>query len=524
MITVDMLLKMPGLKELKTAAGGSGLGREVRVVSVIDAPDSYKFLKGNELILTSGFMFGGDAEILEQFVTALIESGTSALGIKKERFIKKIPDNVIRVADKHGFPIIEIPYRFVWSDIISMYYELLYTISEKSFAPIDTAHTEQILNAGRWGSGQLIDKITQLFQVPLALLEGDKKIKADNGLPGVKHIGVALENSPLFPENMDNEIIPVGENFITVCKVPFNRLGQPEYLAIMSHNDGFLKEMQRLFHLFTVLGDQDNLTAVDRSKAYRQFIMRIISGKITADEIELFEKYRETGENTYTGAILIVSEDVKEIYNQLTDTYKSARFAKKGKASGYIVENAAKQEAFVLLELEMKDSDENPEIWQNMLFEDINYFLQEKMSGYVSMGALKGKLSDIAESYREAGEAYAMGKILWEDRRCFQYQMVSVYANLYKTDLSQIDLSGINMLESNQAGFTFDGIQTIEAFVERGGYKKAAADLYIHENTLRYRIQKIGDLLHLDMEDPVILIYLIIQIKLWRLIKNKYGN
>ena len=77
----------------------------------------------------------------------------------------------------------------------------------------------------------------------------------------------------------------------------------------------------------------------------------------------------------------------------------------------------------------------------------------------------------------------------------------------------------MHLLENHQAGFSFDGIQTLEAFIERGGYKKAAADLYIHENTLRYRIQKIGDLLHADLEDPMVVHGLITQVKLWKLLK-----
>ena len=98
--------------------------------------------------------------------------------------------------------------------------------------------------------------------------------------------------------------------------------------------------------------------------------------------------------------------------------------------------------------------------------------------------------------------------------------MVSVYAALRKSDFSQIDLGFIRLLNNNQASLTFDGIATLEAFIECG-YKGAPGKLQIHGNTLRQRIQRIKDLLKLDIEEPVVTYTLINQIKLWKLSRNE---
>ena len=523
MVSVDLFLKLPALKELRILAGHKGLDNEIRTISVCDAPDSYKWLRGREMILTSGYLVGGDASLLEHFVLNLVEMGASGLGVKKERFFKTIPENVIETADRLGFPLIEIPYHFVWSDIFAVFYELLYTIAENTNIPIKPDDIEQIYNAARWGSGQLMDKLTQLFQIPLAVVLNNKKVIADNGLPGVNTIIGVLEESALFPENMTGEIVAEGKYFIIVCPVTFARPGQMEYLAIMSRSGVFVKELQRLFKLFAGLGEQNNLITMDRSRIYRKFILDFLSGKITREDINTFEEFRG-GEVVYTGVMIIKDDESSEIYNHLADILKTARMAKMGKVNSHMVDNAAKGEAVVMMELYIKDLEDTPEIWQHILFEDLEYYMQESRSGFVSMGRMYSGLNDITSAYREAMEALTIGQVLWEDRRCFLYSTVSVYNILRKSDMSEIDMSFMQLLENNQAGFSFDGIQTLEAFIERGGYKKAAADLFIHENTLRYRIQKISDLLHLDMEDPIVLHSLITRVKLWKLMKTGEAN
>jgi purine catabolism regulator len=518
MISVDALLKAPELKELKVIAGHRGLGKKIRAVTVIDAPDSYKWLRGYELILTSGYLVGGDPGLLEHFIVNLAEAGASGLGIKKDRFVKTIPEHVVNTADKMDFPLIELPYHFVWSDMFSVYYELLHLEPEKQPAAIEPECIEQIYNAARWGSHYLLDTLTQLFNLPVAVILNNKQIKADNGISGAVLIADALESSLLFPENMGNEILTVGKYFIAVCPIPFNRAGSVEYIAIMSQSGAFLKELKRVFLLLASLGDHNKLDANDREKIYREFILSFISGKITETDAQRFETFRGAGQEVYTGVMIIESDDSMATYIHAADILKKARLTNRGKAVSHIVNNAAKHETIVMLELHMTNPAETPEIWQHIFIEDMEYLVQDTKDCFVSMGRLYKNLSDISTSYHEAREACIIGRILWEERKCFLYSMVSFYNILRKADPSQLDFGFIQLLEDNKAGFSFDGIKTLEAFIERGGYKKAAADLFIHENTLRYRVQKIGELLHIDLEDPVVIHSLLTQVKLWKLL------
>ena len=399
MVTVDNLLKTPQLKELKVAAGHDGLHRQVKSVSVMDAPDSYKWLKGGEFILSSGFLFGGDAWQVEHFVENLIEAGSSAFGIKTKRFLDKLPEAVIKTANKHNFTIIEIPYHFGWSEIIRTFYEL------SKAAPAAYEYTES-------------------------------------------------ENTSSAADN--------------------------------------------------------------REGIYQKFITEITSRTITPEKIRRFEQFRKPDKPVYTGMLLIKSADLTETCRSISGLLNSGRLSNKARTEKHIVENIPLNEAAVMLEVYPKQG-VSAEEWQFMFYEEAETHICGAENVVVSMGKLYSELSGIAASFEQAETAYEIGRKLWKDKNCYFYPLVSVYDIQRRADPAGIDLSYINMLDGGKAKFEFDGIETLEAYIECGGYKKAAQKLFLHENTLRYRIQKIGDFLRLNMDDPVVCGLLLMQIKIWRL-------
>jgi sugar diacid utilization regulator len=258
-------------------------------------------------------------------------------------------------------------------------------------------------------------------------------------------------------------------------------------------------------------------------------MLNLLAGTLSLDEIKSFIEWRGNKETVYTCVILIFSKDTASVYRLLNETIRKNRMRNRAKAVSYMVDNAAKNEAMVMVEVtvparidERKAEFEQQRLleWQHALFEELENRIQET-DGYITAGRIYPSLMDIALSYMEAKEAYIIGNSLWDDRRCFLYAMISAYSVLRRADLSQVDLGYMELLDSPQSGLSFDGIKTLEAYIEQGGYgyKKTASVLYIHENTLRYRIQKIEEFLNLDLDDPFIAHCLITQAKLWRMKK-----
>ena len=50
-MTVEELLELPTIKGLKLISGNLGVHREISTVTVVDTPDGFQWLKGNEVVM-----------------------------------------------------------------------------------------------------------------------------------------------------------------------------------------------------------------------------------------------------------------------------------------------------------------------------------------------------------------------------------------------------------------------------------------------------------------------------------------
>jgi len=115
--TVRETLTLDSFKGFRVIAGQSGLDREVSTTTFIEAPDSWKWIRGGEFVLTLGYAFQEESQLFD-LVHKLIDHGASCIGIKTERFLKRIPENVLELAEQHSFPVIDIPISVPFAEII----------------------------------------------------------------------------------------------------------------------------------------------------------------------------------------------------------------------------------------------------------------------------------------------------------------------------------------------------------------------------------------------------------------------
>lgn len=105
--------------DFEVLAGEGGLDRPLRTVTVMDAPDIYNWMKGGEFLITTGYCMKGDPREIEDLIIKLDRANTSALGIKLGRFIEKLPSTVKEMANRLNFPLINIPTKYAFSDVIN---------------------------------------------------------------------------------------------------------------------------------------------------------------------------------------------------------------------------------------------------------------------------------------------------------------------------------------------------------------------------------------------------------------------
>lgn len=108
-ITVKEALSIGRLKEGKVVAGGKGLNRIVSYVDILEVPDVLNWLRGEELILTTGYAIKDRPDIQEKLVLELARINAAGIVIKLNRFLDNIPEKMIEKANEVNLPIIQIP-------------------------------------------------------------------------------------------------------------------------------------------------------------------------------------------------------------------------------------------------------------------------------------------------------------------------------------------------------------------------------------------------------------------------------
>jgi len=120
------------------------------------------------------------------------------------------------------------------------------------------------------------------------------------------------------------------------------------------------------------------------------------------------------------------------------------------------------------------------------------------------VGNIAKDIENWRSSFRQAGQALEMARRLWSEKPLY-YSDMSVYRLLFQLEHSpeliafQDEILGI-LLASENAG---EMIHTLEAYFDHNGNLSQAADaLFIHRNTLIYRLERFSEITHLDLAKP----------------------
>lgn len=106
MITLGDLINKNILDKCTILSGSNNLSRTVSSVAVLETPDYEKYIIEGSLILTTLYPVKSDIELFEKLLIALSEKRVSGLAIKLHRYIDTIPTTILELANKINFPLI----------------------------------------------------------------------------------------------------------------------------------------------------------------------------------------------------------------------------------------------------------------------------------------------------------------------------------------------------------------------------------------------------------------------------------
>jgi purine catabolism regulator len=106
------------LKAARVVAGEAGLDNVVHSVNVMEVPDILDWVHPGELLVTTMYPLRDDAAAVETLVPQLAKKGLAGLAVTPDSYIEKLPPSMLDAANELGFPLIELPPRVSFIDII----------------------------------------------------------------------------------------------------------------------------------------------------------------------------------------------------------------------------------------------------------------------------------------------------------------------------------------------------------------------------------------------------------------------
>jgi PucR family transcriptional regulator, purine catabolism regulatory protein len=559
-IPLREVLAHPCLNQAKLVAGADGIIRVVKTINVMEVPDIIDWVKEGELLLTTVYAIRNDIGAQSRLIPELAAKKLAGLAIKPGRYIEKIPDIMLRQADEYRLPLIELPPDTSFSDIInSITSEILdhQAMILKRVGEVHARLSQVVLEGG--SLPEIAATLSELLDNNTVIIENSLGETVAKAPANAEDVGLqkAVIRKPKGNEDvrptmrgkvdLNSQMIAyarcnifAGRKYygtITVYESKYKLSDRDEItieraatvaalemvnrLAVtaveMRYYNEFINEM-----LLADLAEEKNLRqrgknlGLDLGRTHVAAVVHIVNLPHESTETNQQKATRgEEGDDNEEDKMLVlqhVVQGLRDVFPGMVVGYKYDRIllfiAKPGRSGGNVSDN-----------------------YKNRI-QAIQKYVEEKITGIypqgrvlVGVGRPGNNLSGWQTGYREALKAYQLGQTIWPERRISFFEDLGVYRLLGSiTDESELRCfveETIGPLLAYDRQKESELLKTLEAYFEcRGNLKRVSETMFLHYNTVLYRLSRIAKLTEANLEDPAICLDMQVGIKALKLLET----
>lgn len=537
-----LLLLQPYGVELK--AGKSGLSNMVQSVSVLEYKHYYNWLEGGEFFLSRLDAFETEKDF-HDLIKKLGQVKSAALAIHLVNSGKfPLNEMACNLAEEYCLPIILLPRKMLYSTVFSIVLGAILDrqkiLLEKS-QTINTYLTDILLTGGGFENiavclNRILGNPVLIFSNCLEILaevgidqelkdnlikEICNKIKKDKPtLPGTKIESEKSLSLKKWQINASNKLFEVVSAQIIVETEPSG------YVAVISSPNIELEidtQTIALTHAVTAVAlEESKQRAVKKieQKLCLDFIDDLLNERYESEEAILYRaKHLGFDLNSKHLVIVVEIDQFKGFYLKHLDKgeafiqeiehrlFRIVEFVVLAISNKSIV--IQKSDKIVILpHISDKIKEEQAKSIVFKMAEDIikevnTLYLNISVS--IGIGGWGEKIRGIASSYRQAIQALTIGRRVKGNNGIFDFPQLAIYTLLGSFDSSQFKesckLTLSKLLEYDHRNST-GLIKTMETFLDSNeSIIETANKLYLHPNTIKYRLSRIKKILG---EDPFI--------------------
>lgn len=133
MVKLSELLSNKGLSRIKFLTSSNGPDTLVKEITVMEVPEVSRWLKGNELVITSLYAVKDSVDSQVSLIKELKGVNCSGLLVKLGPYVEKLDNRVVKMAEELGIPILTIPKDMTYVDIIGLGIRIIHREEEDIF-------------------------------------------------------------------------------------------------------------------------------------------------------------------------------------------------------------------------------------------------------------------------------------------------------------------------------------------------------------------------------------------------------
>jgi purine catabolism regulator len=487
-LTVGDILAVPALG-LRLVAGERSLDRPVRWVHASELEDPTPWLKGGELLLTTGAGVGPTPARQRAFVKRLSEAGLAGLGFGLGFGHERVPRALATAAEQLGFPVFEVPYPVPFIAITEAVFTRL--LAEQYEVLQRAVDTEQVLTRAAM-DGQGVEGIASA----LAAAIGGWALLLDlHGIPLAATSSAARQRAGRVWEEL-RERRPGGTGFSLtlvdrghhVWLQPVGARGRVEaFLAV--GKPGSLGQFDRIVaaHALSLLAiELAKARAVAEAERRLQgdFFDALAAGSLSGSELAKGLARFGFRRDAEVAVVAIEGADPAEL------AYAAEDHLSRSGGSYLISRNGSG--VHVLVEAESGRD-----------VESLREALTGRLRRELRLGAGSAvSPAEVARSLREA--RYALRVCRLEGWSSAGFEHLGTYRLLLSMSepdaLRAFSDSLLGPLDAYDREHGGELQSSLRAFLQHNArWETAAAELFVHRHTLRYRMRKVEELTGRDL-------------------------
>lgn len=173
----EALTMVEPLRKSRVVAGEQGLDNVVRSVNVMEVPDILDWVRPGELLVTTMYPLRDDAAGIETLVPRLAEKGLAGLAVTPLSYIDELPKCMLDAANRLGFPLIELPPRVSFIDIIQPLTSKILNLQADEILlseRILRQFIDLVLSGGSYS--EIAQVIAQVVQCPVSIVDRFRRV------------------------------------------------------------------------------------------------------------------------------------------------------------------------------------------------------------------------------------------------------------------------------------------------------------------------------------------------------------